>query len=803
MKKQISEGAGLAPRKIDLEFYCKNAEVAYDPTNKFYRVTFDFSFEKEVYDFIESFISLVITDDKQKDFGALPSDPHMTGLYFGILSDFESLGWDRYSSWYYGNRSRLLEKTHNVIINAINQENTLKIKDLEFFCWVSLASLFASITEEYFHTHFEKLSIMRGTLKYHIGKTVEAILSEILEDKDTDKMRNEKTAAEKRKIQPLINRYVLVYNDIAELNNVEKFLISKDERIGISAAEINGLLQALSDTAAASKNISSKGGVKYAAGDFAMVKIILYDKKDFKRFLNIIKKDRDLKQKLTESFEAGRVRKKVMDIISASGSGRLLNMIKHREAAADVFHEAKVKKYLFSALKDNGGKKAKELMAYIDEAEDRIKRSRNNVFGTLLRKELEKIAWHSLEIMSLYFKTASDFKDIRKKYGKKSAFSEQMQGIKILRQSVIKRITSEEIGMDEAACVSIPDDEKTRIENHFEEAGLFYFREQGAAYPGGQGSARGRKIFMFADLRNSTETTMKLTKDTASFLTPYLNTVYKLSKENAGTEIYFAGDGYAAHYPKAADCVRAACVIHREYTKLRKDAEMKAAEKSKEIFKELMRLGALSRDKKPAILVKIEPSMADEIKEALAGLNVININVDELVSRIAEEYSMPKVEIGIGVTEGELFFAVIGEEQVRFNIVLSPSLTQAARLSGSNGDVKKYLEKLYGTKAVPRRVYVHERKLFNQGIVITNEIYNALRRESEVDIIPKEKLNLSYDIHYYYDGTLNRYVCMSKMEQGVALKGIEKDVEVFEVFASGSQVDVFVNNWINEQKKQG
>lgn len=803
MKQKNAEKTGLTARKIDLEFYCKNAEVSYDPSNKFYRVTFDFSFEKEVYDFVESFVTLVITDDKQKEFGALPADTAMTGMYFGILADFGSLGWDRYSAWYYGNRARLLEKARNTVINAIGQENELKIKDLEFFCWVSLASLFAAITEEYFHTHFEKLSIMRGTLKYHIGRALELILSEIIEDKDTDKFRAEKTGGDRRKLMPLINRYALVYNDIAELNNVEKFLLSKDERITLSGSEINALLQALSDTAAASKKISAKGGVKNSAADFTMVKIILYEKKDMKCFIGMLKKDRELREKLTASFEAARVRKKVTEILAETGSGQLLNILKHRDAAQDVFYEAKVKKYLISALKDNGGKKARELMSYIEDAADRIRRSKNAVFGGLLRRELEKIAWHGLEVMSLYFKTASDFRDIRKKYGKKSAFSEQMQGIKILRQSSVKRITSDETGMDEAACVSISDDEKTRIENHFEESGIFYFRENGAVYPGGQGSVRGKKIFMFADLRNSTETTMKLTKDTASFLTPYLNTVYRISKENAGTEIYFAGDGYAAHFQKASECVRAASIIHREYTKLRKDAEIKAAEKSKEIFRELLKLGAISKDKKPAVLGKIDPSLPEHIKEALNGLRNPNVNLDELVTKISEENSMPKVEIGIGVTEGELFFAVIGEEQVRFNIVLSPSLTQAARLSGSNNDVKKYLEKLYGLKNIPRRVYVQDRKLFNQGIVITNEIYNSLRRDSEVDVIPKEKLDLSYDIHYYYDGVLNRYVCMSKLEQGVALKGIEKDVEVFEVFAYGSQVDAFVNNWINGQKKQG
>ncbi|HNZ28503.1 MAG TPA: hypothetical protein PKJ42_00790, partial [Candidatus Goldiibacteriota bacterium] len=106
MKQKNAEKTGLNARKIDLEFYCKNAEVSYDPSNKFYRVTFDFSFEKEVYDFVESFVTLVITDDKQKEFGALPADPPMTGMYFGILADFGSLGWDRYSAWYYGTRAR-------------------------------------------------------------------------------------------------------------------------------------------------------------------------------------------------------------------------------------------------------------------------------------------------------------------------------------------------------------------------------------------------------------------------------------------------------------------------------------------------------------------------------------------------------------------------------------------------------------------------------------------------------------------------------------------------------------------------
>ena len=73
--------------------------------------------------------------------------------------------------------------------------------------------------------------------------------------------------------------------------------------------------------------------------------------------------------------------------------------------------------------------------------------------------------------------------------------------------------------------------------------------------------------------------------------------------------------------------------------------------------------------------------------------------------------------------------------------MLSPSLTQAARLSGSNAEVKKYLETLYGIKNIPRKVYVREKKLFNQGIVITNDVFNKLSKANcltgELGSIPR------------------------------------------------------------------
>ncbi|HDT14965.1 MAG TPA: hypothetical protein ENN55_02020, partial [Firmicutes bacterium] len=431
-----------------------------------------------------------------------------------------------------------------------------------------------------------------------------------------------------------------------------------------------------------------------------------------------------------------------------------------------------------------------------------FRRCKNRYFNALTVKELEKTLAGTIADISEYLNTVNNFYEVRKNYGKKSAYSEELSGLHILRQGKIASVKDEETGVSRPEMVPVTDEQKTRIENTYEEGGLFYFRKDGSVYPGESESARGKKLFMFADLRNSTETTMKLTKDTASFLSPYLNTVYKVSKENSGNEIYFAGDGYAAHFSKVTDCLRTAYLIHKEFDLLRRDAEVKIRAKEKNIFKELRRLNVL--DASGAAIRNTPP--AGDIPEDMAGLISIlvknrDIKPEDAVRRTAEEYSMPKVEIGIGITEGELFIAVIGEESVKFNIVLSPSLTQAARLSGSNNKVKEYLEKLYGIKNIPRKVYAYERNLFNQGIAVTTGVFNALRKEAEVDFIGKEEIDLSYDIYFYYDRVLDKYMTMAKLENSVSLKGIGHDVDVFEVFTSVTMADGYINDWIKKEMK--
>src|SRR5208283_2142885 len=135
----------IFPKKIDINFYHKNSEVSYDPSNKFYQVTFPFNIEKDIYFFIDTFVDMIFTDEKFKDFGALPRDRNMTDFYFHIMSEFANISWAKYSKWYYERKVTLATSIKRIILNSIKQQNQLKIEDLDFFTWLSLTSLIAGI----------------------------------------------------------------------------------------------------------------------------------------------------------------------------------------------------------------------------------------------------------------------------------------------------------------------------------------------------------------------------------------------------------------------------------------------------------------------------------------------------------------------------------------------------------------------------------------------------------------------------------------------------------------------------------
>ncbi|HDQ25463.1 MAG TPA: hypothetical protein ENN43_01795 [bacterium] len=794
----------LSARKKHLEFLHKGSEIAYDPNNKFHQVTFPFEYERDVYDFIDSFVNMVFADEKFRGFGALPKDKNMTGFYFDLIAEFPSLTWEKFSTWYFEKKSRLLENTRNVIMNSISSEKELPVEGLEFFSWLSVTTFFSLITEEYFRYHFEKLNIMRETLTAFLGQAYEIIMKELYEDECIDRLREEKTGAAKNCLKPFAARYCCMFHDVADVMHAEKIMFNRDRSVFVDRQLQGWLLAVLDAVVVRSKRLKKNDKARVVFDDMANIRLIFSDRREKGFFAKALKKDREIMRKMAAAAEKAVIEEGVRDVAAECGSGELLNAVRRRDVFEDLLFDRKLRSHLLKLLSEAGTKKARETARRAVMAADLVDRCEGGFFKSVSNREFEKVAGAVLENFTHSLRLINDLRALRSRYGRRSAYTEDLSGIRVMRQSVIKRVVFEDTGKETVACVAISGEDKSRIENTFEEGNLFYMRGEGIMYPGAKGSARGKKYFLFADLRNSTETTMKLTKDTAGFLTPYLNTVYRISKEQNGTEIYFAGDGYAAHFSSPLECVRTAYLIHREFVKLRREAEAGIRRKEAELFKSLAKAGIIDGGGNLKKLIPADSGMGPDIADFIgAAEKEKGLKVPDTVRIIAEEYSMPKVEIGIGITKGELFMAVVGDDNARFNIVLSPSLTLAARLSGSNHEVKEYMEKLYGVKNFPRRVYVRDGRHYNQGVAITGEVFNSIRAEAGVEAADKKEVELSHGVYYYYDGIMERYVVLNKMEEGVRLKGIEGDMEILEVFTPVTDVDGYVNEWIAKRKRGG
>ncbi len=155
---------------------------------------------------------------------------------------------------------------------------------------------------------------------------------------------------------------------------------------------------------------------------------------------------------------------------------------------------------------------------------------------------------------------------------------------------------------------------------------------------------------------------------------------------------------------------------------------------------------------------------------------------------------MPRIEAGIGITGGDLFLALVGEEdQPKTPIVISPALTQAARLSGSSDVVKVHLDHEYGAAFV-FNAQVWEQKLYNRGIVITEDVLDELRTEQEVRPLSSPEAVLSKESFLFYSDTqLKRRLIIRDLVDTVSLKGIGSKVRIFEVAPAFSFVDKHFN----------
>jgi hypothetical protein len=163
------------------------------------------------------------------------------------------------------------------------------------------------------------------------------------------------------------------------------------------------------------------------------------------------------------------------------------------------------------------------------------------------------------------------------------------------------------------------------------------------------------------------------------------------------------------------------------------------------------------------------------------------------LSKVAATLVMPRVDIGIAITAGELFFALVGqgatEKEEKIKIVISPHLSQAARLSGSSEEVKNYIETHY-PQPFPYYVYAWEKKLFNRGIVITEKVLDAIKSETSIQpFTAKEDPFRQEKLFAYNDSILQKKIIIRHINEMVMLKGISEPCRIYEIATNGSLLD--------------
>ena len=366
----------LSSRKPDIFFYHKGSEVSYDPTNKFYQVSFDFDLEMSIHDFLTSFINdAVLSDEKFRDFGALPQDRGMTGLYFDILTDFGNAQWQDFSSWYYGHRVKLQTRIKDVVLNAIRQQKESGIDGLEFFSWMSLITLIAAISEEYFQRNFDTLKIMRDTLSIKLGEAFEMMLREVLSDEEVERTRAEKTGQDSAKIEPLINRYAIMFADAADMASVERIIFSRDRNVFIDRTIFNRFLGIFEMVIENSKKVRRNDNLKDILSDMGAIRLILKGKRDRRNLLKLANSDREFLVRVTSKYEKNIIEKSMRDIVAETGNSELINFIRHGESVEELFTDNRVYNYALKALKGIGNRRSKETAKYLGYARERIKRA--------------------------------------------------------------------------------------------------------------------------------------------------------------------------------------------------------------------------------------------------------------------------------------------------------------------------------------------------------------------------------------------------------------------------------------------
>lgn len=739
-----------------------------------------------------------LLDEKSK--GQLQSlsagQPALKAIYLDLWAAVPQVGFDAFLQWVEEDVRPIVNVYREIKKNAIAHEKDLRVKRLHYFVTLSMVTLMAEMITEYFEKHIDRLGRLALSVRWAIGRVLSLLLLAAEDDPAMKKVQAEAGLEPDHAIRRMLNPFILAFADAADAGLMDEIMLGPNPyRVPLSLRKKITLLYRQTLAKNKTFTFSNLNRILSEPGNYFK---LMQDQSIKRKILQVFRKDRALRTELVLENAKWRLQDQLRRVLDqTTPTPELMLYTNNEKRLLGLLTKKGVRKQFWKHVKSRSGTWQQDLKRHLDHGVDMIKKSRHRWLGRLDRHVLLVEITALQERLTLCLSLMEDFKLLRSHYGRDSNQGTHWQGLKLWRGYEMvfnKRSVSDH---DRFELKQVWEKKRVDVENSFAEGNMYLIRSLGEVYINGLGR-RNTVIFMFADLRNSTETTMKLTKDTASYLTPYLSAVNTSSQQCRGHRIYFAGDGFAAHFDRISDALRAAYLINGRFAKLKKASAEETIKKAKEIYQHAITLVPTLMEPE-----KIRPVLQDEalaqvpaVREFLIELaHQESKRIDEtilkkILARAAEAYSMPRIDAGIAFTMGELFNAMVGAEgEEKIPIVISPQLTQAARLSGSSEVVKAHIENHF-PQPFAYNVYTWDKKLYNRGIVMTKAVFEDLKQE--VGVFPLEGTKAPFDqekLFYYDDNILKRRIVLRLCKEPVLLKGIDKPCSVVEVAPPGSVMD--------------
>ncbi len=793
------------PERADVfVFEHKESQVNYGGDVQFHQAAFPLAegetrgFEEVVYFAVRRFTE-ILQEPVSREPVRVIADAELADIYFDQWRETPRLSANAFQEWTQHELHAVASAYRRLRVNAIQQELETGIVRLDYFVSLAAVTLSTEIIAEYFEKTMEQLGNLATAARLTLGRCLALQLQRVeneaaLLQMQQAKLRRPETDPGCRR---LLNPLILGFADAADLGLVEEIQHGPNP-FHLSAQFTHQLTTLVKSVLEKSRRLQA-ANLRRALAEPAALQAVLQSRPDFRRLVREFRRRSDLRTQLIYENTLVSLRRVLRELAAKEPDGEVLGFVANERQMGELLTKGAQRRRLLRHLKARHGSWADKIRDTLEDGMFLVRRARRRWWGRLSGKELAQEVTAGLNRLAQFLSQVEDFRLLRSHYGRDTNRAASWQGLKLWR--IYEMVHQDTADANRHTLILVDNWPRCHDEvlNAFAEGNLFLCRSTGEIYPLSQ-QRRGLTMFLFADLRNSTETTMKLTKDTASYLAPYLTAVDSCAEASGGQRIYFAGDGYAAYFLGARDAIRGAYRLSAQFSRLRALSSEERRRRAREIY---MRAKETRLDlKRPAVLRKGFMALdarllAPEVKDLLIRLGAQKENVlsqetlTRVLARVAEIYSMPRVDAGVAITSGELFFAMVGEEgKAKTPIVISPALTQAARLSGSSDAVKNYIEEKL-PHPFPFAVHAWEQKLYNRGIVVTEDLVEeVLRQEAEVlPLTVREKPFEREKLIYFADPDLKRRILLRYVDEPVFLKGIDLPTHVYEVILPGSALD--------------